>query len=408
MTYPGACEYGATDLALRLLVISHTEHYLRNGQVVGWGPTVRELDHLAELFAETRHLCMLQGGVAPPSALPYQSDRITPVLLPPSGGSRLRDKLGILWLAPRYLRTILRELRGADVVHVRCPANISLLALLTLALIREPAPRWIKYAGNWQPTGREAHSYTLQRWWLARNLPRGVVTVNGHWARQPAHIHSFLNPCLSEDELREAYCLSQNKRLNFPVRLLYVGRLEGAKGVGRALQILALLRQDGLAAHLDLAGDGPERTQFEREAADLGVADRVTFYGWMPRPALAPLFAQAHMLLFPSSSSEGWPKVLSEGMAYGVVPVASAVSSIPQVLAENGAGVAVAPDDLAGFARAIRAYVDDPALWEATSLKAQAVAPRFSYGAYQHAVASILAQTWGLMLLEPTNHLGTK
>ena len=44
---------------------------------------------------------------------------------------------------------------------------------------------------------------------------------------------------------------------------------------------------------------------------------------------------QAYLMLFPSES-EGWPKVLSEGKAYGVVPVTSDVSSIPQYLREFG------------------------------------------------------------------------
>lgn len=384
-------------LPLRLLVISHTQHYLHDGHVVGWGPTVRELDHLASLFDQTRHLAMLHPGLAPASALPYRSTRITPVLVPPSGGPRICDKLSILDQAPRYLGTIMRELWRADVVHVRCPANISLLALLVLAAIHHPIPRWVKYAGNWRPAGREACSYTLQRSWLSKNLHRGIVTVNGHWPGQPAHIHSFLNPCLTEQELAEARQLTQHKHMGLPLRLLYVGRLEQAKGVGRALQILAILHREGLSVTLDLVGDGPERTHYEQQVSELGLSSYVRLHGWMPRPALAPIFAQAHILLLPSSS-EGWPKVLSEGMAYGVVAVASAVSSISQLLAETSAGVAIAPDNLPGFVSAIRFYADNSDAWATASLQARAVASRFSYNNYQLAVQTMFDQAWGLRL----------
>ena len=47
---------------MRLLIVSHTPHYRAAGQLVGWGPTVRELDHLAELFAEVVHVAPVYDG----------------------------------------------------------------------------------------------------------------------------------------------------------------------------------------------------------------------------------------------------------------------------------------------------------------------------------------------------------
>ena len=34
-----------------LLIVSHTPHYLTQGQLTGWGPTVREIDHLKPVLA---------------------------------------------------------------------------------------------------------------------------------------------------------------------------------------------------------------------------------------------------------------------------------------------------------------------------------------------------------------------
>ena len=50
----------------------------------------------------------------------------------------------------RWVRTIVAELPHADVVHVRGPAHIALVAMLMLPLVRRPAGRWIKFAGNWR------------------------------------------------------------------------------------------------------------------------------------------------------------------------------------------------------------------------------------------------------------------
>ena len=41
---------------MRLLIIGHTSHYLCGDQIVGWGPTVKEVDWLAKSFDNVTHL----------------------------------------------------------------------------------------------------------------------------------------------------------------------------------------------------------------------------------------------------------------------------------------------------------------------------------------------------------------
>jgi glycosyltransferase involved in cell wall biosynthesis len=374
---------------MKLLIVSHTPHYQKDGITVGWGPTVREVDQLARIFDSVTHVAPLHPGTPPASAIAYESCRVRLRPVPPSGGAGLRAKADILLKAPVYLRAVLGELRAVDVAHVRCPAHISLMAIVLLALMRAPGIRWAKYAGNWQPRGRESPSYTLQRWCLRQRLHRGLVTVNGHWPGQPKHVHSFVNPCLTDEELTEGRQFARTKRLSTPLRLLYVGRLEEGKGAGRALEILACLGQLGLFATLDLAGDGPERLSLERRGAALGIGPRVKFHGWLPRPALAPLYARSHLMVFPSGS-EGWPKVLSEAMAYGVVPVSSQVGSIAQYLHEFGTGKVFEPEDVEGFTRAILWYSIHPEEWKRESNMAVQASERFGYARYLKSVCEML------------------
>ncbi len=380
-----------TALRMKLLVISHTPHHLKDGRFVGWGPTVRELDHLPEIFKRVIHLAPLHREVSPPSALPYQSTRLEFRPLPPAGGGRLRDKLAILIRAPQYLSAILKAMREVDAVHVRCPANISLLAIILLACVSRPRLRWVKYAGNWRPTTREGWSYAFQRWWLNKNLHRGVVTVNGQWPDQPKHVHSFLNPCITEQELIEAGTVAAKKELSAPMRLLYAGRLETAKGVGRAIEVLHQLRQRGIAATLDIVGDGAERSAFESLVAERELNQLVTLHGWLARAPLNRLFARAHFLIFPAASSEGWPKVLSEGMAHGVVPVAGSVSSIPQYLNSFQTGRTCAPDDVMAFVDVLVWYAQHPERWKEESANGVQAARLFSYSNYLQAVRTIFA-----------------
>jgi glycosyltransferase involved in cell wall biosynthesis len=298
---------------------------------------------------------------------------------------------------------MLRELRKVDAVHVRCPANIPLLAIILLALRRKPGLRWVKYAGNWTPTGSEPIASRFQRWWLDCGFHRGLVTVNGNWPGQPSHVHSFLNPCLTDSELDDGVIAAGKKVLCHPVQLVFVGRLESAKGAGICLELLAQLQRKGIQAELDLVGDGEERVALEEMARKLGIATVARFHGGVPRTGLGTYYSRAHFIVLPSKS-EGWPKVLSEAMAYGVVPVASAVSSIPQVLQAAATGQTVRVREASAFCDALESYLKAPTRWGEHSKNAVEAARQFSYSAYLQAVAALLDLQTGVCLAGSQGH----
>ncbi len=99
---------------------------------------------------------------------------------------------------------------------------------------------------------------------------------------------------------------------------------------------------------------------------------------------------QRILMLFPSRS-EGWPKVLSEAMAFGVVPVASRVSSIPEYLVRFDLGTVADPGDVEGFVQGVLSYVNTPERWRLESPRAVSAAEHFTYGRYLVNVAGLLA-----------------
>ena len=379
---------------MKLLVVSHTPHYLREESYVGWGPTVREIDHLATLFEELVHLAPVHPGTPPASSLGYQAGNVRVRAVRPAGGDSVGAKVGILSRIPEWTRAIREEMRSADVIHIRCPANISLIALLLLFVSRKPEPRWVKYAGNWRPAGAEPLSYGLQRALLRRSSHGGVVTVNGEWPDQPAHVVAFHNPCLTESELQNGRQAAVHKALGSPISIVHIGALIEGKGADVAIHVIRLLLDQGLETRLDVVGDGPLRPILEQMADRLDIADRVEFRGFVPRGEVAELLQKAHFLLHPSRS-EGFPKVVAEGMAYGAVPIAGAVSSIPQVLDHTGAGVAVDPEDEEQFAEAVLEFVRDESAWAAAARNGLSSASMFGYGTYLNSVVETLGTRFG-------------
>ncbi len=377
---------------MRLLIISHTRHVLHQGRSLGWGPTVEEVNWLARVFDHVVHLAYLHDEPFPNGSLASYNERVVFTPVPPSGGLEWQGKVRVITLAPCYLRAIFHWLPFADVVHVRAPCPIALYAMILLSCKREPL-RWTKYAGNWGETSLFPPSFAFQRWWLRMGLSRGPVTVNGHWNSQPGHIFSLDNPCLSLEEVRHGCSLAMEKSFTSPLRLVFAGRLEKAKGIYTALQVMERLSKQ-VNAHLEIVGDGPERRPTMHFCERLGIGNQVTFHRWQPREQVKQILAHAHIVLLPSRS-EGFPKVLSEAMCYGTVPLASNVSAIPQVLRETGAGLSISAEDVNGFVTAILEMVDKPDKWKQMSLAGTRAAQRFTYERYILALDEMFKTYYG-------------
>ena len=373
----------------KIVVISHTEHY-RNagGDLVAFGPTTRELDHLATLASELVHVAPLHDGPPPGMALPVQGANIRFAPVRPAGGPRSIDRLLALKVVPSWIRTINRELASADVVHVRCPAGISAVALGVLWFRRRPRDRWVKYAGNWSPEGPDALTYRLQRGWLRSGRAKAVVTVNGAWPDQPPWVRTFDNPTLTAEELRVGRDAAERKAPGPPYRVVFAGRLEAPKGADTAVSVVRQLRRDGHDVELDLVGDGPLRSHVESEIEAEG-GGAIRLHGWIRRDELEEILAAGHVLLLPTTASEGFPKVIAEAMAFGCVPVTSGISSIGQVLGQTGGSVVVT-DGRWGDA-VERALGPD-----GHQLRAEALnhVERFSYSTYLQRVRSMARESW--------------
>jgi glycosyltransferase involved in cell wall biosynthesis len=104
------------------------------------------------------------------------------------------------------------------------------------------------------------------------------------------------------------------------LRLLFVGRLHEQKNLRFLFQQLA--RISAATFELQLVGDGPQKKQLQDLASELGIAQRLTWHGWVPREALPKIYQSADCLINPSQY-EGMPNVVLEAMACGLPVIAS-------------------------------------------------------------------------------------
>jgi glycosyltransferase involved in cell wall biosynthesis len=124
-----------------------------------------------------------------------------------------------------------------------------------------------------------------------------------------------------------------------PVRLLFVGRVVRTKGLRDAIRALGLVR--ALPAVLDVVGDGFDRAECEQLTGRLGLAGRVRFHGWLPRPEVMGFYRSCDVFVFPSYREPAGGAAL-EAMSHGL-PLLVSDRGGPAHLVDNTCGLTVSP-----------------------------------------------------------------
>lgn len=316
---------------MKLLIISHTAHYeTAEGTIVGWGPTVSEINYLANSFETIYHIAFLHKGLASSSSLPYTASNIIFVPIQAVGGKSLVSKLEILVRMPKILSLVRKTLKKVDLFQLRTPTGIAVFLIPYLSLFSNKKG-WYKYAGNWvqqqAPIG-----YKIQR--LLLRMQSRKVTINGEWKGQPSQCITFENPCLLESDLSDGEVIVHKKKYVAPYSFCFVGRLEDAKGVGLLLEGFYNCKDKTKIKNIHFIGDGPNRTNYEELSKRYELP--CIFHGFVERKQVFEIYSSCHFIVLPSAS-EGFPKVIAEAINFGCIPIVSDVSSIGQYIdSENG------------------------------------------------------------------------
>lgn len=145
-----------------------------------------------------------------------------------------------------------------------------------------------------------------------------------------------------------------------PPRLLFVGRLSTEKAADTAIRATAFARDRGYHFDLEIAGDGPQRSQLQALTRSLNLDDRIHFSGWTAPQCIPALINMATVILVPSRWREPFGLVALQAMQMGRPVIASAVGGLPEIVEDGEAGLLVAPDDAPAMAHAILRLLGNP------------------------------------------------
>jgi glycosyltransferase involved in cell wall biosynthesis len=291
---------------------------------------------------------------------------------------------------------IVREIRrcDADIIHLHTPNPTATLAYLASGHHGRLVVTW--------------HSDILRQRMMRQlflpiqqsvlRLASAIVVTSENYLRTSLPLANYRSKCrviphgirLERFESTRDPRISEIRRHYGPRIVLAAGRMVYYKGFEYLIRAMRLI-----SGKLILIGDGPLRTALEKQAANLGVSNRVAFVGRLPDEAMAAYYRAADAFVLPSTArSEAFGIVQIEAMASGTPVVNTRLDSgVPAVSVHGLTGLTVPPANSDLLAEAINRLLDDTALRNLYGHNAQQRAhSQFSASAMSDSVLSLYRQ----------------
>ena len=233
---------------------------------------------------------------------------------------RLTGKVTLLWSEPFLGHHYRSRWKHALSCLLKVPCDWSNVHLLCIGGQRASGDYYVTGARRWR------------RWLFA-------------FAVEPRENLDKDLSAVSPTEVKLVYCgsLIERKRVDLLIRAL--GRPELADGPWR----------------LTILGDGEKRSELGAFAAELGIADKISFLGSVPREACDDVYASGDVLILPSRF-DGWGAVVNEAVEQGMAVVCSHMVASSMLVEHGVSGYVFRSDDVEDLAGCLSRLVNDPSL----------------------------------------------
>lgn len=240
-------------------------------------------------------------------------------------------------LVPMIGYQVLRRSTSVNVgtFHATIPDNIA--GLTTRQIARPFALQMLKHFDAFTAVSSSAASYIT-------SLTSDEIAI----IPTPLNVASFTTPASFDDERPRK-------------TILYVGRLEGRKGLKYLLRAFHLLQANHADVRLRICGEGPDREKLEAMVSDLDLK-HVSFMGYITEAEKRRYLRESDLFCAPAVFGESLGIVLLEAMASGLVIVAGDNAGYATVMTDLGGLSLVDPKHTIEFARRLDLLLYQPAL----------------------------------------------
>ena len=370
---------------MKLLVISNAPFIKKDNHWFAYSPYVKEMEVWAKHADQIAFCCpkwkkdngLLISEISFPVAKLF--------LLSDFNIKSFQDTFKAFFQISYNIIVVIKAMFWANHIHLRCPGNVGLIASVAQIFFQNKI-KTAKYAGNWDPNAKKPWSYKLQKYILSNTyLTKKIqVLVYGKWENDSKNIKPFFTATYNEiDKIQ-----TRPRKFENNIQMLFVGSLVSGKRPLYAIQIVEKLIENGLNIHLFIFGEGNQKHIIKKYIEQNSLQKNIFIKGNHNTDYIKKAYQQSHFIILPSES-EGWPKVVAEGMFWGCVPLVTKISCIPYMIKDGERGV-VLTMDLKNDVHNIQQLIQNTNEYELMSQKGQDWSRKYTLDYFEQEIKLLL------------------
>lgn len=236
---------------------------------------------------------------------------------------------------------------------------------------------------SWKMTMRMSSDLTAISNFLLDRAKKNGWKKDGHLVPNGVDLEIFSKEISFEDKNETVQKLGKKEGDIF---LVTTGRLTQKNGTDDVISALSKLPSH---IHFIIIGKGDEGLRLQRQATELGVADRVKFLGFVPYEEIPKYFSVCDIFIRPSRS-EGFGNSFIEAMAAKLPVIATPVGGIVDFIDDNETGIFCAPNNPQSIANAVNLILANPGIKEKIVTNAyNRVVARYSWNTVAQEMKSV-------------------
>jgi glycosyltransferase involved in cell wall biosynthesis len=235
------------------------------------------------------------------------------------------DNTGLFAL-PRMLPPVLWRILTADFVYIFYPGTLPRIVALMCMAIHKPYGLYLR-GEQFSTAGSGGEIFRSAKF---------ITTVSSFLGKTIGHLNSRIIPIRPMFDITEKDSMRRDfrSRSNEPLRILFVGRLEEAKGIPELIEAAHILQARGFIFSLSLVGGGPLHAELSSRYGN-DPADPIRVHGPIQdKSVLMSEYESADFFVLPTHH-EGFPRVLYEAMIKSMVIFTTFVGGIPGLMTDG-------------------------------------------------------------------------
>jgi len=226
---------------------------------------------------------------------------------------------------------IIDIVRSKRFFYICLPGHISIIFIISCLLFRKKYALYVR--GDWL---KGKYGIIENLYGLLFSNARFILVTGENYLKKIKPWNKNVEKVIPMIELtREDICNRSNYVFDNQINLLFLSRIEKAKGIFETIEAFECLLKKDSRLHLTVAGDGPDFVELEVLCKAKGLIKSVSLLGLIKnKDKLKEIYKSADIFIFPSYR-EGFPRVLYEAMTFGLPIVTTFVGAIGSVM-EDG------------------------------------------------------------------------